>query len=153
MIEKRKTMEIPAIEYGTVIDHIPADVTLRAMDILGDSFHNYTATLGTNFPSKRMGKKGFIKIEGAVISQDQANKIAIIAPKATFNLIKDGKVIKKSTLELPDIIEEILKCPNPECITNHAQAKTNFHVLKEEPLSLRCHYCERTLQRTDLVFK
>ena len=150
---KNKTMEIPAIDYGTVIDHIPAEVTIQAMEILSEAFHNYTATFGTNFPSKRLGKKGFIKIEGTVLSQQEANKIAIIAPKATLNLIKDGKVIKKSTLELPESITGILKCPNPECITNHEPADTNFKVLNEEPLLIRCHYCERALKRTDLMFR
>lgn len=151
--KQKKTMEIPAIDYGTVIDHIPAEVTIKAMEILSETFRNNMATLGTNFPSKRQGKKGFIKVEGAVLSQQQANKIAILAPRATLNLIKDGKVIKKSLLEIPEIIEDILSCPNPKCITNHEKISTKFKVLAEEPLLLRCHYCERALHRSDLVFR
>ncbi len=153
MTGEKEVLEIPAIKHGTVIDHIPADVTLKALEILSDTVAHNTATLGTNFPSKRLGKKGFIKIEGAVLSQGQANKIAILAPKATLNLIKDGKVIKKSTLALPSLIEGVLRCPNPQCITNHEKTSTKFHLMDEEPLWLRCHYCERTLGRPDLIFE
>lgn len=149
----KKLVEIPAIEYGTVIDHIPSDVTIKAMEILADKLQSHTATMGINFQSKRQGKKGVIKIEGTELSQKEANQIAILAPHATLNVIKDSKVVRKGTLSLPEWIEGILKCPNPECITNHERAKTRFRVLKDEPLNLRCNYCERSLRREDLIFE
>ena len=144
--------EIPSIDYGTVIDHIPAEVTIKAMEILAHKMKENTATMGINFKSKRQGRKGVIKIEGTELSQKEANKIAILAPHATLNVIKEGKVVKKSTLSLPDTIEAILKCPNPECVTNCEKSTTKFKVLKNEPIKIRCNYCERTLRREDLIF-
>lgn len=149
----KKTFEIPAIEYGTVIDHIPAAATIKAMEILANKLSSFTATMGINFDSKRQGKKGVIKIEGTELSQKEANKIAILAPHATLNVIKESKVVKKSTLSLPEVIEGILRCPNPECITNFEKSLTKFKVLKDEPLNLRCNYCERNLRREDLIFE
>ena len=145
-------VKVRKIKDGTVIDHIPSEATIRAMEILRDKMQNHMATMGVNFSSKRLGKKGFIKIEGTVLTQDEANRIAIVAPKATLNLIRDGKVVKKSTLELPSSIVGVLRCPNPECISGHEPMVTHFVTLSDEPLKLRCHYCERMLRREDLMF-
>ena len=123
------------------------------MEILADKLSAHTATMGINFYSSRLGKKGVIKIEGTELSQAEANKIAILAPHATLNVIKDGKVVRKGTLSMPEMIEGIIKCPNPECISNHEKTGTKFRVLKKEPVELRCVYCERTIRREDLIFE
>jgi aspartate carbamoyltransferase regulatory subunit len=79
-------------------------------------------------------------------------KIALLAPHASINIIRDYKVVKKKEVKLPDVIENIIKCANPACISNgNEPVKTKFYVDCDEPLMLKCHYCGYIIERKDVL--
>ena len=144
-----KKLKVDAIRNGTVIDHIPAGRVLRVLDILG-SQEKDVAMIGMNFSSQAMGKKDIIKIEGRELTPDEVNSIALIAPHAKVNIIRDFKVVKKGQVEIPELIVGLMRCPNPNCITNHEPITSRFKVLKPEPVTLCCDYCERTYKAEEM---
>ena len=149
----KEELRVKKIKDGTVIDHIKAGKGKKVLDILGieNGFPNVTALL-MNVPSKTAGKKDIVKIETKTLGKEEVDKIALIAPHATWNVIKDFKVTKKSKIELPDTLEGILKCPNPKCVTNmNEPVKSKFKVEEKEPVKLRCIYCERLFGLEDLI--
>lgn len=139
-----KQLIVSALENGTVLDHIPAGNVYKALDILNLKGIESQITIGINLNSRLYGKKGIIKIADRFFEDEELNKLALIAPKATVNIIRDFKVVEKKKLEMPDEIEGIAKCMNPKCITNHQPIKTRFTVVNEnDEISLLCHYCEK----------
>ncbi len=106
--------------------------------------------VGMNLSSRRLGKKGIIKIEGKVLTQEEVNKIALIAPNATLNIIKDFEAVEKRPVSLPDELVGVVKCFNPNCISNHERIPTRLKVVKKTPVRLRCHYCERVMEGEDI---
>lgn len=136
-------MLVSAIESGTVIDHIPAKTLFKVIKILGlDKIRNQI-TFGTNLDSKTDGKKAIIKIAGIFFEDDDINRIALVAPNAKLNIIRDYKVIEKRVVEVPDTITAIAKCMNPKCITNFEKVTTRFRVVSKRPVALKCQYCEK----------
>lgn len=149
----KEELRVQKIKDGTVIDHIKAGKGKKVLDILGieNGFPNISALL-MNVPSKRVGKKDIVKIENKALEKTEVDKIALIAPHATWNVVKDFKVIKKSKIEIPDMLEGILKCPNPKCVTNmNEPVKSKFKVEEKEPVKLRCVYCERLFSLEDMI--
>ena len=149
----KEELKVRKIKDGTVIDHIKAGKGKKVLDIIGveNGFPNVTALL-MNVNSKSTGKKDIVKIENKALEKGEVDKIALIAPNATWNVIKDFKVTKKSKIELPDTLEEILKCPNPKCVTNmNEPVKSKFDVEGKEPVKLRCVYCERLFGLEDVL--
>lgn len=147
-----KELKVSAIEEGTVIDHIPCENTFRIVRVLNLENIDSVVTLGINFKSRRMGKKGIIKIGGRFLSREETNKIALLAPDAVLNIIRNYKVTEKIRPEIPDAISGIVKCANPNCVTNHGEAAQRFQVISRKPLSLRCVYCERTTGKGEITF-
>jgi len=143
------------IENGIAIDHIPQFQALKVIRVLGlDTDHNSTVSIGTNFSSSKMGNKDVVKIENKKLTEEELNKIAIIAPTATINWIENSQLVKKHKVELPNILKGIVQCANPNCITRHENIKTIFYPIKENStLKLKCHYCERTFDRNDVEIK
>jgi len=150
---KMKELKISAIREGTVIDHVPAERAFDIIDILDLDEMKNVVSIATNLQSRKMRKKGMVKIGGRFLTEEEANKIAIIAPNATMSIIRDYKVKKKGKLSLPKEIMKIIKCPNPKCITNKEDVKTRFYVLGEKPVKLRCHYCERGFDAKEAEIK
>ena len=149
-----KKLQVAALRNGTVIDHIPADKLFKVFSILNLENCQNTITVGNNLNSDITGKKGIIKVSDRFFAEEETNKIALIAPKATINIIKEFEVIEKRSLELPDEVKEIVQCLNPACITNHQPVKTLFHVLVEEGETiLQCHYCERQFKLEEMKIK
>ncbi len=149
----KEELRVKKIKDGTVIDHIKAGKGKKVLDILGveNGFPNVTALL-MNVPSKTAGKKDIVKIENKTLRKKEVDKIALVAPHATWNVIKDFKVTSKSKIELPDLLEGIMKCPNPKCVTNmNEPVKSKFRVEDKEPVKLRCVYCERLFSLEDLI--
>jgi aspartate carbamoyltransferase regulatory subunit len=144
-----KKQKVYLLKEGTVIDHIPAGRSLKAIEILGIQ-NEGIITIGINYDSSRIGKKDIIKIENKKLSQKEINKLALIAPTATLNIIHDSKVIDKKRVEVPKFIEGSVKCPNPKCITNVDPVKTKFFVLQERPIIARCNYCERCVKEEEI---
>ena len=148
---KVKELTIPAIKEGTAIDHIPSRVTFKVMRILDLKEFKHAISVALNLKSKTMGKKGIIKVGNRFLTQDEVNKIAILAPNATVNIIKDYKVKEKIKVDIPDTIHNIIKCSNPNCITNNEKVKTLFHVINKAPLQVLCHHCERVMEAKDIT--
>ena len=96
-------------------------------------------------------KKGIIKIGGKNLTKEEVDKIALIAPDATVNIIKNYGVKQKIKVNLPGTINKIIKCSNPNCVTNNEKVTTKFYVLNKAPLKLRCHYCERNMDKEDIT--
>ena len=114
-----KHLDVSAIKDGSVIDHIDSKSTLKVADILNIQNEEQVVLVGMNLSSKFLGKKGIIKIGGKTIDKKEVDKIALIAPNATVNIIKDYEVVKKFKVMVPDIIEGIVKCFNPNCVSSH----------------------------------
>lgn len=139
-----KELKVSALENGTVLDHIPAENVYKALDILGLKGISNQITIGINLNSKLFGKKGIIKIADRFFEDDELNRLALIAPHATVNIIRNFQVVEKKKLVMPERIEGLAKCMNPKCITNHQPVKTKFTVIGEgDKISLLCHYCEK----------
>ena len=139
-----KELVVSALENGTVLDHIPAENVYKALDILNLRGIESQITIGINLNSKIYGKKGIIKIADKFFEDHELNKLALIAPKATVNIIRDFKVVEKKKLVMPEEIIGIAKCRNPKCVTNHQPIKTRFTTIAEgDNISLLCHFCEK----------
>lgn len=148
--EIKRELNISAIDEGTVIDHIPTDATFKVAEILDLENHKGIVSIATNLQSKSMGKKGIVKVGGKGLTQNEVNKIAIVAPDATVNIIKNYDVKEKIKVKTPDVIDNVVKCSNPVCITNNEQIPTKFYVAKKDPLRIKCHYCERIMGKEDI---
>ena len=148
--ESKIEMKISAIDEGTVIDHIPTDATFKVVEILKLQKHTGVVSIATNLQSKSIGKKGIVKVGGKSLTQDEVNKIAIVAPDATVNIIKKYDVREKIKVKTPDVIDNVVKCSNPVCITNNEKIATKFYVAKKDPLKIKCHYCERSMGKEDI---
>ena len=153
-MDKRKELIVSAIENGTVIDHIPADKVFEVIKILDLEHSKNSVYFGTNLDSKKYGKKGIIKISDKYFAPEDINKIALVAPKASLIEIKNYEVVTKHSIEAPDHIDTIVKCFNPNCVTNKESVPTKFTVLKDEAgkVKLRCHYCEKYTTENNIEF-
>ena len=142
-------LRVKKICDGTVIDHIAAGNALAVLRILGIKGREGTVvSILMNVPSKTLGKKDIVKIEGRELSPTEVDKIALIAPRASINIIRNYEVIDKEKVKLPSTIKELLKCPNPACITNSREpVKTTFTVQREDPLLLKCYYCGNFIEK------
>lgn len=149
-----KKLKVAALRNGTVIDHIPADKLFKVVSILHLDTCLNQITLANNLDSAKIGTKGLVKISDRALLEDETNKIALIAPHAKINIIRDFVVVEKRPLVLPAQIREIVQCGNPNCITNHQPVTTFFHVMNnEEDTVLKCNYCEREFKLDEVRIK
>jgi aspartate carbamoyltransferase regulatory subunit len=152
-MNSEREVRVSKIKDGTVIDHISAGYALDVVKILGITGHErQVMTIAVNVPSKRIRVKDLVKIEGRALNSQEVNRIALVAPRATINIIKDYVVTDKLEVKLPKTIEDIVKCVNPTCISNAAEPiKARFYVESEDPLLLKCHYCGYILEKIDVL--
>ncbi|MCJ7633796.1 aspartate carbamoyltransferase regulatory subunit [Candidatus Bathyarchaeota archaeon] len=146
-------LRVMKIREGTVIDHINSSTALSVIRILGlTGKGENVVTIAMNVASKKLGRKDIVKVEERIISSEEADKIALIAPKATINIIRDYSVVAKQRTKLPQVIRGIVKCDNLSCISNGREPiQPTFFVEKEDPLRLRCYYCNRTMNKEDVL--
>lgn len=132
---------ISPIRNGTVIDHITAGEALNVLRILGITGSTPEClSIATNVGSKRMGKKDIVKIENRELRTEEVDRIALLAPQAKINIIRDYKVVEKKGVEIPEVIRGVVRCPNPGCITNtNEPVASTFEVLEK---GLHCLYCD-----------
>jgi aspartate carbamoyltransferase regulatory subunit len=150
-MDNQKKLKVSAIKDGTVIDRIPPNALFKVIEILGLDHTDHQITFGTNLDSKQIGKKAIIKIADLFFEEEDINRIALIAPDAKFNIIKNYEVVEKRQVEIPEQIRGIAKCFNPKCITNHQIIETSFSTKKEKGgISLICHYCEKITDTKNL---
>jgi len=145
----KRDLALGKIENGSVIDHIPAGRALTILKILGiaDSYPE-TVSIAMNVPSKTHGKKDIVKVEKKELIKKEIDQIALIAPNATINIIRNWQITDKKNTKLPKEIEGAIACDNPICITNAKEpAKTRFTVEGEAPIKIRCVYCERSMDK------
>ncbi len=142
------------IGEGTVIDHIDEGKGLKVLDALGiDGKDGSVITIALNVPSGKFKKKDIIKVENMFLKDDDTNKLAVIAPKATVNIIKNYKLVEKRRISLPNKIEHIFRCSNPECVTNSSEhIESIMDVNNKDRLILRCRYCSRVLDVNQLKY-
>ena len=149
----KKERIVAAIENGTVIDHIPADKTFQVVNLLGLQDIKSPVTIGFNYTSNKVGKKGIIKVTDKFFTNDEISRLSVVAPKVVLNIIRDYDVVEKKTVDTPDELRGIVKCNNPKCITNNEPMETVFHVVDKEQGTLKCHYCdkEQDINKVELV--
>ena len=150
-VEKKRELQVAALENGTAIDHIPPSQLFKVAKLLGLENMDNTITIGNNFQSKKMGCKGVIKISNKFFEEDEINRIALIAPKVILNIIRDYEVVEKKTVTLPDELIGLVKCNNPKCITNNEPMATIFHVIDKDNCIVKCHYCEKEQKREEIT--
>jgi aspartate carbamoyltransferase regulatory subunit len=148
-----RELRVSKIKDGTVIDHISGGYALDVVKILGiTGREKRVITIAINVPSKRFRVKDIVKVEGRALNAQEVNKIALVAPHASINIIRDYAVVEKLEVKLPKVIEAIVKCVNPVCISNSNEpAAAKFYVESEEPLLLKCHYCGYILEKADVL--
>ncbi len=152
MNKEQRHLNVTAIENGTVIDHIPANNVFKVLHILNLENNKIQVLFGDNLDSRKYGKKGLIKVSNTFFEGNEINKIALVAPTATFIEIKNFNVVTKKQVEVPDQIKSIVKCFNPNCISNVENVPSRFTVVDKENMKLLCHYCEKITARNNIVF-
>lgn len=141
------------IREGTVIDHIDAGKALLVLKALGiTGREGNVITVAMNVPSVKLGKKDIIKVENRLLAVDETNKIALIAPRATINIVSEYRVKEKRRVELPDLLMGVFNCPNPSCVSNVEKSiASRIEVIDREKQKLRCWYCGRMLEANELI--
>ena len=149
----KKERLVAAIENGTVIDHIPAEKTYQVASLLGLFDTTNQVTIGINFESNKVGRKGIIKVSNRFFTDDEISRLSVVAPNVILNIIRDYDVTEKKTVVTPDELVGIVKCNNPVCVTNNEPMTTVFHVIDKEHGTLKCHYCdkEQDINKVDLI--
>ena len=145
-MSEKKELEVSAIKNGTVIDHIPSNVTFKIVQILDLYNHPGAITIGTNLDSITLGRKGIIKIADRYLSDEEIGRLSVVSPDVTLNIIKDYQIVEKKYVKYPKQIIGVVKCTNPKCVTNHQPIPTKMEVFDMNQKSLRCIYCERVMQ-------
>ncbi|MDR3350490.1 MAG: aspartate carbamoyltransferase regulatory subunit [Prevotellaceae bacterium] len=144
--------KVTAIKDGTVIDHVPSKQLFKVIEILGLENYNNQITFGMNLESKKLGNKAIIKIADRFFEDDDINRIALIAPQAKLNIIRDYRVVEKHRVTIPEIITGIAKCANPHCVTNHQPVETRFSARPSgSGILLTCCYCEKTTDKINVI--
>jgi aspartate carbamoyltransferase regulatory subunit len=153
MSSKETEQRVSKIRNGTVIDHIRAGYALAVLKILGVTKESdKIVTMAMNVPSARTGTKDIVKVEGRVLKRSELNKISLITPESTVNIIQDYEVKKKVEVSLPKKIEGTVSCINPNCITNAGEPiLPNFQVSSKDPLRLRCDYCGKFIEEREIL--
>ncbi|MFP4423734.1 MAG: aspartate carbamoyltransferase regulatory subunit [Candidatus Woesearchaeota archaeon] len=137
-----KELRVNAIKEGTVIDHISPGSAFKILKILDLKGLEHEILFGNNLPSKH-GKKAILKISEKFCTEEEINKIAILSPTATLNIIRDYNVEEKKQVKIPDKLNGIARCANPNCITNNDSVPQRFDIVDKKEIHLKCFYCER----------
>ena len=146
----KKEMLVAAIQNGTVIDHIPSEKNYQVATLLKLNEMTTPVTIGYNLRSKKLGRKGIIKIENKFFTDEEISRLSVVAPNIVLNVIKEFEVVEKKTVITPKDIRGIVRCNNPKCVTNNEPMQTHFHV---DNGILTCHYCEmeQDINKVELV--
>ena len=139
----KEELQVVALKNGTVIDHIPTDKLFTVVSLLGLKNSESNITIGNNLTSKKLGKKGLIKVADRFFSDEEISRLSVVAPNVKLNIIHNFEVVEKKQVIMPDVVKGIVKCGNPKCITNNEPMTTIFHVINKEKGVLKCHYCEK----------
>jgi aspartate carbamoyltransferase regulatory subunit len=152
-LQSREELHVRKIKDGTVIDHITPGFALDVLKILGiNGKAGETVTAAVNVQSKRQQRKDIVKIQDRELKPSEVDKIALIAPNATINIIRNYDVASKKVVQLPQIIRGTLRCDNPSCISNAREpVEAQFGVDQREPIRLKCYFCGHIMEREDVL--
>ena len=143
MSNNKQALQVAALKNGTVIDHIPSDKLFTVVNLLGLQNSDSNMTIGNNLESKKLGKKGIIKVADRFFTDEEISRLSVVSPNVKLNIIRDYEVVEKKQVIMPEELKGIVKCNNPKCITNNEPMTTIFHVIDKESGILKCHYCEK----------
>ena len=143
MSNNKQALQVAALKNGTVIDHIPSDNLFTVVNLLGLQNSDSNMTIGNNLESKKLGKKGIIKVADRFFTDEEISRLSVVSPNVKLNIIRDYEVVEKKQVIMPEELKGIVKCNNPKCITNNEPMTTIFHVIDKESGILKCHYCEK----------
>ena len=145
---------VTAINNGTVIDHVPAGAALAVLRMLGISGDRASPiSLVMNVPSSKHGRKDIIKVEDRELTQDELDRLALIAPRASVAIIRSYTVAEKREVSLCEELVNIARCTFSNCITTNPREPQDHRlkVVAPDPLELRCRYCGRPQDMAELV--
>ena len=145
--------QVAAIKNGTVIDHIPAEKTYQVVNLLQLETLDTPVTIGYNYPSNKIGRKGIIKVSDKFFTDEEISRLSVVAQNVVLNIIHDYEVVEKKTVKTPDELRGIVKCNNPKCITNNEPMQTVFNTIDKVHGILKCRYCdtEQEISKVELV--
>jgi aspartate carbamoyltransferase regulatory subunit len=142
--EFKEEVKIDDIKNGIVIDHIKAGFGIRIFNWLGLDKAHYTVAFVVNANSQKHGKKDIIKIDNTI--SINFDVLGLIDPNITVSIIKNGNVIEKKKLQLPQKVENVLTCKNPRCISSTEKYLIHvFHLENSEQRTYRCEYCDEII--------
>ena len=147
---KRENLQVAALRNGTVIDHIPSDKVFQAVSLLGLDKMASPVTIGYNLASAKMGSKGIIKVADKFFTDEELSRLSVITSRVTLCIIKDYEVIQKMQVNLPDTLVNIVRCPNPKCISNNEPMKTVFRTVPGSANLVRCNYCSHEVSLDEI---
>lgn len=134
-------MNIDSIQNGVVIDHITAGQGMLLYELLDLASLDASIALIKNVSSKKMGKKDIIKIDADI--ELNLDVIGFVDPDATVNIIKNGALVEKRSISMPETLTNVIKCKNPRCITTCEQEIDHIFKLTDKNGKVyRCIYCE-----------
>ncbi|MHA1379336.1 MAG: aspartate carbamoyltransferase regulatory subunit [Candidatus Helarchaeota archaeon] len=153
MVEKE--LRVRKIKEGTVIDHISPGTALKVLNILGiKGKEGAIISIAINVPTGKNGikRKDIVKIENKELNLADINKIALISPNTTINIIRNFEVVSKQQVKFPSELKGIVNCVNPNCITNSREPiQSHFVVVTKDPISIKCKYCNVIMERKDIL--
>ena len=150
MNNKKTELLVAALENGTVIDHIPSELVFTIAQLLELEKLSSSVTIGYNLNSKKIGKKGVIKVADKFFSDEEISRLAIVAPNVVLNVIRNFDVVEKKEVIIPDELHGIVRCGNPKCISNNEPMNSFFHVVDKKNGTLKCHYCEKEQNKSEV---
>ncbi|MHA1575859.1 MAG: aspartate carbamoyltransferase regulatory subunit [Candidatus Thorarchaeota archaeon] len=154
MSDTEKEIRIVKIQDGTVIDHITAGHALDVLQILGiTGKEGSIVSLAMNISSSRIEMKDIVKLENRFLKESEVAKIALVAPDATINTVRSSKIEKKTRVKLPDVIKDVIICPNTRCVTNKEREPiiAKYDVMTRTPIKLKCNYCWTFIEEEDII--
>jgi len=144
-----KKVHITPLQNGTSLDHLKPGTALKILEVLKTGGNRVSVAM--NVDSRLMLVKDLIFIEGKEISKEELDKIALIGKGGTLNIIKNAKVVRKEQIHYPEVVHGIMKCINPNCITNKEELETKFHLTSTNPLKAKCYYCEVRMEENEII--
>ena len=150
MNNKKTELLVAALENGTVIDHIPSELVFTIAQLLKLEMLSSSVTIGYNLSSKKIGKKGVIKVADKFFSDEEISRLSVVAPNVVLNIIKNFDVVEKKEVIIPDELHGIVRCGNPKCISNNEPMTSYFHVGDKQNGMLKCHYCEKEQNKSEV---
>ena len=149
---KTKDLLVAALENGSVIDHIPCDRLFTIAKLLELEKSENPVTIGNNLESKKMGKKGLIKVADKYFTDQELSRLSVVCPDMQLTVIRNYEVTEKREIALPDSLTDVVQCVNPVCITNNEPMHTLF-IVDKASRTLRCHYCGKTQKIGNIKLK